>query len=119
MPFAQADLTRPLSVGFKSPATISQNQTTVTYDGTSGVLATRGRHDPCVVPRAVPIVEAMAALVIIDALLAQDARSAAAARLPREPVMALPKSMRLESKIKAGGNAQGSAQAPEDVPKAA
>ena len=45
------------SVGFKSPATISQAQETAQYDGTSGTLAARGRHDPCVVPRAVPIVE--------------------------------------------------------------
>jgi len=53
-------------IGFKSPATISQEQTTVKYDGTTGVLATRGRHDPSVVPRAVPIVEAMAALVVME-----------------------------------------------------
>lgn len=38
-------------IAFKSPATISQEQTTATYAGKSGVLATRGRHDPCVVPR--------------------------------------------------------------------
>ena len=62
------------------------------------MLQTRGRHDPCVVPRAVPIVEAMAALVIIDAVLAQDARVASAARLSREPVIALPSSMRMPSK---------------------
>ena len=53
-------------VGFKSPATISQAQETARYDGTPGTLAARGRHDPCVVPRAVPIVEAMAALVVIE-----------------------------------------------------
>ena len=82
-------------VGFKSPATISQNQATSRYDGTDGVLNTRGRHDPCVVPRAVPIVEAMAALVIMDALLAQDARTLSASRLSREPVAALPASMRM------------------------
>lgn len=40
-------------VAFKSPATISQEQSTAKYDGESGVLATRGRHDPCVVPRSV------------------------------------------------------------------
>ena len=51
-----------IRVGFKSPATISQAQETAQYDGTPGTLAARGRHDPCVVPRAVPIVEAMAAL---------------------------------------------------------
>ena len=53
-------------LGFKSPATISQVQATAQYDGTPGTLATRGRHDPCVVPRAVPIVEAMAALVVME-----------------------------------------------------
>ena len=53
-------------VGFKSPATISQAQETAQYDGTPGSLAARGRHDPCVVPRAVPIVEAMAAIVVLE-----------------------------------------------------
>ncbi|RSL64344.1 Chorismate synthase [Fusarium duplospermum] len=62
-------------VGFKPPATISQDQTTARYDATGeGVLAAKGRHDPCVVPRAVPIVEGMAALVIADAVMAQHAR---------------------------------------------
>lgn len=69
-------------VGFKSPATISQAQETVQYDGTPGTLAARGRHDPCVVPRAVPIVEAMASLVIIDQLLIQNARKTASSLLP-------------------------------------
>lgn len=62
------------SVAFKSAATISQAQETATYDGTDGVLAARGRHDPSVTPRAVPIVEAMTALVIVDNLLLQKAR---------------------------------------------
>lgn len=53
-------------VGFKPPATISQEQKTAKYNGESGVLATKGRHDPCVVPRAVPIVETMAALVVME-----------------------------------------------------
>jgi chorismate synthase len=62
-------------LAFKPPATISQDQTTASYDASAeGVLAAKGRHDPCVVPRAVPIVEAMAALVIADALMAQHAR---------------------------------------------
>ena len=62
-------------VAFKPPATISQDQTTARYDASGeGVLAAKGRHDPCVVPRAVPIVEAMAALTIADALMAQHAR---------------------------------------------
>ncbi|EKJ72369.1 hypothetical protein ACHAPM_008189 [Fusarium culmorum] len=65
-------------VGFKPPATISQDQTTARYDGQGeGILAAKGRHDPCVVPRAVPIVEGMAALVIADAIMAQHARQMA------------------------------------------
>ncbi len=69
-------------VAFKPPATIGQAQNTATYDSEEGVLEAKGRHDPCVVPRAVPIVEAMAALVVMDALLAQEARQAARSRLP-------------------------------------
>ena len=70
------------TVTFKPPATIGQAQSTVTYDETEGVLEAKGRHDPCVIPRAVPIVEAMAALVVMDALLAQAARQGARALLP-------------------------------------
>jgi chorismate synthase len=62
------------TVAFKSPATISQAQHTATYDGKDGTLEAKGRHDPCVVPRAVPIVEAMAALTLMDAFLAQAAK---------------------------------------------
>lgn len=65
------------SVAFKSPATISQQQATTGYDGIEGVLEARGRHDPNVVPRAIPIVEAMTALVLADALLLQKARQTA------------------------------------------
>ncbi|KAJ3027236.1 UNVERIFIED_CONTAM: hypothetical protein HDU68_004193 [Siphonaria sp. JEL0065] len=68
-------------VGFKSVATISQAQPTAQYDGTSGVLAAKGRHDPCVLPRAAPIVESMATLTIMDALMQQNARKATAAAL--------------------------------------
>ena len=53
-------------VAFKPPATIGQEQLTSTYAGESGTLAARGRHDPCVVPRAVAIVEGMAACVIME-----------------------------------------------------
>jgi len=69
-------------VAFKPPATIGQAQQTVSFSGADGVLEAKGRHDPCVVPRAVPIVEAMAALVIMDALMAQEARTALRGRLP-------------------------------------
>ncbi|KAF2085915.1 chorismate synthase [Saccharata proteae CBS 121410] len=70
------------TVGFKPPATIGQAQQTATYDETEGVLEAKGRHDPCVVPRAVPIVESMAALTIMDALMAQAARAGARSMLP-------------------------------------
>jgi chorismate synthase len=54
------------SVAFKPVATISQKQQTVNSLGEDVSIEAKGRHDPCVVPRAVPIVEAMAALVIAD-----------------------------------------------------
>lgn len=66
------------NVAFKPPATISQEQHTASYTGEAGVLAARGRHDPNVVPRAVPIVEAMASMVTLDFLLAQNARKSLA-----------------------------------------
>jgi chorismate synthase len=69
-------------VAFKSPATIGVAQETTKYDGQPGTLEAKGRHDPCVVPRAVPIVEAMAALVIMDALCLQQSREACRAALP-------------------------------------
>jgi chorismate synthase len=56
-------------VAFKPPATIGCAQETVDWDGKRCELKARGRHDPCVVPRAVPVVEAMAALVLADAAL--------------------------------------------------
>lgn len=65
------------NIAFKPPATISQEQSTATYAGKDGVLAAKGRHDPNVVPRAVPIVEAMASLVIADAHLIQESRKGA------------------------------------------
>ena len=69
-------------VAFKSPATIGQAQKTVTYAGDDdGFLEAKGRHDPCVVPRAVPIVETMASLCIMDALLLQGARKMATSAL--------------------------------------
>ncbi|MCP4571200.1 MAG: chorismate synthase [bacterium] len=61
-------------VAFKPPATIAKAQDTVDFAGDATTLAAPGRHDPCVVPRAVPIVEAMAALVLADAALRQAAR---------------------------------------------
>jgi chorismate synthase len=84
-------------VAFKPPATIGQAQRTTTYDFEEGVLEAKGRHDPCVVPRAVPIVEAMSALVIIDALMAQNARETAKSLLPP-----LPKSLPTKPKTSNG-----------------
>ena len=56
-------------VAFKPTATISKKQTTVTTDGEMVELKAYGRHDPCVVPRAVPVVEAMAAITVLDLIL--------------------------------------------------
>lgn len=64
-------------VAFKPVATIGLAQETVDFDGEPVTLEAKGRHDPCVVPRAVPIVEAMAALVLIDLALMQRARRGA------------------------------------------
>ena len=63
-------------VAFKPVATIGQSQQTVDFDGKPVILEAKGRHDPCVVPRAVPIVESMAALVLLDLALRQKTRSA-------------------------------------------
>lgn len=62
-------------VAFKPPATIGQAQETATFGGEAAVLAAKGRHDPCVVPRAIPIVETMAALVLMDLVLRQSYRN--------------------------------------------
>lgn len=61
-------------VAFKSVATILMEQKTVTIDGKDTILKARGRHDPCVLPRAVPIVESMTAIVLLDFLLLQKTR---------------------------------------------
>jgi chorismate synthase len=60
-------------IGFKPTATISKQQKTVNQQGDTIDLEAKGRHDPCVLPRAVPIVEAMAALVLADHLLRNKA----------------------------------------------
>ena len=59
-------------VAFKPVSTISLPQNTVAFDGSPVVFEAKGRHDPCVLPRAVPVVEAMAALVLADAFLQQQ-----------------------------------------------
>ena len=58
-------------VAFKPTATILREQDTVDVDGHDTTIKARGRHDPCVLPRAVPIVEAMIALVLVDHALRQ------------------------------------------------
>lgn len=63
-----------LRVAFKPTATIRKEQRTVTREGEETLLAAKGRHDPCVLPRAVPMVEAMVALVLCDHLLRHHAQ---------------------------------------------
>ncbi|MCP9841479.1 chorismate synthase [Synechococcus sp. J7-Johnson] len=63
-----------LRVAFKPTATIRKAQQTITSSGEATVLEAKGRHDPCVLPRAVPMVEAMVALVLADHLLRQQAQ---------------------------------------------
>jgi len=55
-------------------STIGRAQPTVGYNGKETVLEAKGRHDPCVLPRVVPLVESMAALAIADAAMIQLAR---------------------------------------------
>ena len=57
-------------VAFKPVATLLREQQTVNVEGEKAMVKARGRHDPCVLPRAVPIVEAMAAMTILDYYLA-------------------------------------------------
>jgi chorismate synthase len=67
-------------VGFKPVATVMREQQTVDVNLKNTTLKARGRHDPCVLPRAVPIVEAMAALVLADHALRQQAQCGLPAR---------------------------------------
>ena len=59
-------------VAFKPVATLLQEQETVDKDGNPTTLTAKGRHDPCVLPRAVPVVESMAAMVILDNILLKN-----------------------------------------------
>lgn len=61
-------------VAFKPVATLMQDQVSVDKDGNEVIVQGKGRHDPCVVPRAVPIVEAMTAIVLLDLILQQKAQ---------------------------------------------
>ena len=62
-------------VAFKPVATILQEQPTVDKNGNATTLKAKGRHDPCVLPRAVPVVEDMAAMVILDYILLKNAEN--------------------------------------------
>ena len=63
-----------LRVAFKPTSTIGQEQRTVSRSGEETTIRGKGRHDPCVLPRAVPMVESMVALVLIDALMCHQAQ---------------------------------------------
>lgn len=75
-------------VGIKPASSISQDQDTCTFDGDAHVLHVKGRHDPCVLPRAPPLVEGMAAITLMDAVLRQRARSGAPLKTLGESVKA-------------------------------
>lgn len=74
-------------VAFKPVATIMHEQDTVDVHGQNTTLKGRGRHDPCVLPRAVPMVEAMTALVLVDHALRHEAQCG---RMAGEPLPAGP-----------------------------
>jgi chorismate synthase len=73
-----------LRIAFKPPATIGKAQPTADFTGAATTLEAKGRHDPCVVPRAIPIIETMCALVLADMCLIQEAKKASAPPLPKE-----------------------------------
>lgn len=93
------------TVAFKPAATIGQAQQTTGYDEAEGVLEAKGRHDPCVIPRAIPIVEAMAALAVMDAVLSQSARQSARGLLPPVSGKTIPISMTHNNLTAANGQA--------------
>jgi len=62
-----------LRVGVKPPSSIAQSQQTVTTDNKDTTIEVKGRHDPCICPRVVPVVEAMIAVTLVDCLLLQKA----------------------------------------------
>ncbi len=61
------------------------DHTAVDFTGKEGILEAKGRHDPCVVPRAVAIVEAMAALTLMDQLMEQGSRDSMRSKLSIAP----------------------------------
>jgi len=117
-------------IAFKPPATIGKEQATATYTGDEGKMAAKGRHDPCVVPRAISIVECMCALVLADAACAQLARDGASPRsddfVPGRDAPQPEPGQVVPSKTTAGWNehaapaaeAGGGTSAPEAAPEA-
>jgi chorismate synthase len=71
-----------IRAAFKPTATILREQPTVDVEGVATTIKARGRHDPCVLPRAVPMVEAMTALVLADHFLRQRGQCGSLARTP-------------------------------------
>ena len=63
-----------MKIAFKPTATIGKEQKTVNADGKEVLMKAKGRHDPCVLPRAVPMVDSMVALVLADHLLLHHAQ---------------------------------------------
>ena len=74
-------------VAFKPTATVMREQETVTRSLVDSTIAGRGRHDPCVLPRAVALVEAMASLVLVDHALRHEATRPSH---PEEPGYSVP-----------------------------
>mmetsp|Transcript_5323 Transcript_5323/g.10138 ORF Transcript_5323/g.10138 Transcript_5323/m.10138 type:complete len:441 (-) Transcript_5323:1063-2385(-) len=91
-------------VAFKPTSTIGQAQQTVTRDGKEIELRGKGRHDPCVLPRAVPMVEAMVALTLVDALMLQQAQCDL---FPNEAPMSQRPNPMGTTAVREGGPAQG------------
>ncbi len=110
-----------IRVVFKPPSTIGHPQSTCDFSGNSTTLAARGRHDPCVLPRAVPIVEAMAALVVMDAALQQMGRQTASKKYPvmaRVPRMAKAPAVAGSNGVKRPrGQTSGSGSDPKGPPQ--
>eukprot|EP00038_Savillea_parva_P006410 m.163620 g.163620 ORF g.163620 m.163620 type:complete len:421 (-) comp12319_c0_seq1:1835-3097(-) len=110
-------------VAFKPPATIGKEQSTATYEGGDSKMAAKGRHDPCVVPRAIAIVEAMAALVLADAAMQQLARETACPRTdgflvqPTVPEEEVAKAKaKLAAQVAAAAEAEKAAKRAADAP---
>ena len=63
-----------MKIAFKPTATIAKEQRTINAEGQEVLMKAKGRHDPCVLPRAVPMVDSMVALVLADHLLLHHAQ---------------------------------------------